>query len=90
MSLRRGFGYTLSALQLRQPPSAGVKRVSGIRGVWEVRKNFDETYWHMYSMELEGRTRILHEFKQKAHSGLETPREDRDLVKESRTGSEAV
>ena len=65
VSVRRSFGYTLFALQLREQPVGDIKRLEGIPGVFEIKKNFGDAFRLVYCVTFEDTVYVLHAFKKK-------------------------
>jgi phage-related protein len=81
--VRLAFGHALHIASLGGRAD-GVKPMKGLGvGVLEVVEDHDgNTYRAVYTARLESGVYVLHVFQKKSKSGISTPREDIDLIKE--------
>jgi phage-related protein len=80
--VQESFGFELFLAQTGQhPPSA--KRLKGIGGsVVELVGSFDgDAFRAVYTARFEEAVYVLHAFKKKSKRGIETPKQDIDLIK---------
>jgi phage-related protein len=80
---RHDIGLALLDAQMgRKHPAAKPLRAFGGAGVLEIIENHDgDTYRAVYTVRLAGVIYVLHSFKKKSKRGIETPRQDLDLIK---------
>ena len=82
--VRRTFGFALGLAQHggKFVDSKPLKGFGGA-GVLEVVEDFQsETYRCVYTVKLAGAVYVLHAFQKKSKSGIKTPKQEIDLVKE--------
>ena len=61
----------------------GAKTLTGLEGVTEIRKNDESgTYRAVYTAELGDLVFVLHVFQKKSKSGITTPKQDIDLIRQ--------
>lgn len=78
---RREAGYILDRVQ-RGLPDKNIKTLKGFSGVQEIRIDFDkDTYRTVYALKLGESIYMLHAFKKKSKKGIETPKQDIDIIK---------
>lgn len=78
---RRDIGYALSVVQRRDYPH-NAKPLKGSSGVYEIRVDYDtDTYRGVYAVNLGDAIYVLHVFKKKSKRGIETPKQDMDLIR---------
>ncbi len=80
--VRRGVGSALyDAQKGEKAPSA--KPFKGVgSGVFEIALRFDkEAYRVVYAVQIGDKVYILHAFQKKSRRGIETPKQDVDLIK---------
>jgi phage-related protein len=77
---RRDIGFALSGVQQGEfPPNA--KPLKGLTGVYEIRVDDDgDTYRSVYAVNIGTAIYVLHVFKKKSKKGIETPKQDMDLI----------
>lgn len=77
------FGHAIDLAQAGgKHPDAKVMTGFGSAGVLEVVEDFrGDTYRAVYTVKLAGWIYVLHCFQKKSKSGIKTPREDIDLIK---------
>ena len=80
----REIGYALYFAQLRDKhPAAKVLKGFGSAGVLEVVEDYDgDTYRAVYTVKLAGAVYVLHAFQKKSKTGIKTPKQVIDLIKE--------
>ena len=76
-------GYTLHRVQEGKTPK-NVKHMAGLgAGVMEILSNYDtNAYRAVYVLNLDDNIYILHCFEKKSKRGIETPKEEIDVVKQ--------
>ncbi len=78
---RRDIGYALSVVQRGDYPH-NAKPLKGSSGVYEIRVDHDtDTYRGVYAISLGDAIYVLHVFKKKSKKGIETPKQDMDLIR---------
>ena len=84
LTVRRTFGYALYAAQLgERPPDAKPLKGFGGAGVLEVIEDYrGATYRAVYTVRFAGTVYVLHVFQKKSKHGIETPKQELDLIKE--------
>lgn len=77
------FGYVLYVAQKGdKPDTAKPLKGFGGAGVLELTDRHDgDTYRAVYTVKFEEAVYVLHAFQKKSKSGIETPKQDTDLVK---------
>ena len=82
--VRRTFGYALYAAQLgEKPPDAKPLKGFGGAGVLEVIEDYSgDTYRAVYTVRFAGTIYVLHVFQKKSKHGIETPKQELDMIKE--------
>ena len=90
--VRRTFGYALYAAQLgERPPDAKPLKGFGGAGVLEVIKDYrGDTYRAVYTVQFAGMVYVLHVFQKKAKHGIETPKQELDLIRERLKRAESL
>ncbi|MBK9316751.1 MAG: type II toxin-antitoxin system RelE/ParE family toxin [Acidobacteria bacterium] len=80
----RQIGYALYFAQLGDKhPSAKPLKGFGSAGVLEVIEDHDgDTYRAVYTIKFSGAVYVLHAFQKKSKSGIKTPRQTIELIKE--------
>ncbi|VAX15843.1 protein of unknown function DUF891, partial [hydrothermal vent metagenome] len=74
--------YELYLVQGGEKPKAA-KSLKGLPGVMELVERYDtDTYRAVYIANIKGRVYVLHCFKKKSKRGIQTPKEDIDLVRQ--------
>jgi len=59
------------------------KRLKGLPGVMELIERYDkDTYRAVYVVNIKDKIYVLHCFKKKAKRGIQTPREDMDVIRQ--------
>jgi len=81
-AVQREFGFALHLAQIgAKHPSAKVLRGFRSAGVLEVVENFStDTYRAVYTVRFSQAVFVLHCFKKKSATGVETPRPDMELI----------
>ena len=75
-------GYILYRVQNNQN-HPNVKSLKGFNGVFEIVSDYQtDTYRTVYALKLSNAIFILHAFKKKSKSGIKTPKQNIDLIKE--------
>lgn len=76
-------GYALFRIQEGKMPS-NVKRMIGLgAGVMEILSDYDtNTYRAVYILNLDEKIYMLHCFQKKSKRGIETPKEEIDIIKQ--------
>ena len=84
LTVRRTFGYALYAAQLgERPPDAKPFKGFGGVGVLKVIEVYrGDTYRAAYTFRFAGIVYVLHMFQKKSKHGIETPKQELDLIKE--------
>ena len=79
-------GHTLLGVQTGRPPkSSKIERLRGrgFSGVFEIKRDYrTDTYRAVYVGNLGQSIYVLHCFQKKAKRGIETPKNDIDLIRE--------
>lgn len=84
LPVRRVFGYALYAAQLGEttPDTKPLKGFGGA-GVLEVVEDYrGNTYRAVYTVRFADKVYVLQVFQKKSKHGIETPKQDLDLIKE--------
>ena len=75
-------GYILYRVQSNRT-HPHIKPLKGLRGVWEIVSDYQtDTYRTVYAVKLGNAVYVLHAFKKKSKTGIKTPKQTIDLVKE--------
>lgn len=75
-------GYILYRVQKNQN-HPHLKPLKGLRGVWEIVSDYQtDTYRTVYAVQLGNAVYVLHGFKKKSKTGIKTPKQTMDLIKE--------
>lgn len=84
LAVRRAFGYALYAAQSSEkPPDAKPLKGFGGAGVLEVVEDYrGNTYRAVYTVRFADIVYVLHVFQKKAKRGIETPKQELDLIRE--------
>jgi phage-related protein len=78
---RRDIGFALSGVQQGEFPD-NAKPLKGLGGVYEIRVDYDsDTYRGVYAVNIGTAIYVLHVFKKKSKKGIETPKQDMDLIR---------
>lgn len=82
--VRRGIGYALYFAQMGDKhPSAKPLRGFGGAGVLEIVEDDDgDTYRAVYTVRFADVVYVLHAFKKKSKTGVKTPKQSMDLIRE--------
>ena len=82
--VRQDIGYALfEAQQGFKPAHAKPLKGFGGAGVLEIIENFHgDTYRAVYTVKFENAIYVLHCFQKKSKSGIKTPKQDIDLIKQ--------
>lgn len=75
-------GFALYKTQMggKHPAAKPLKGFHGA-GVVEIAENYSgNTYWVIYTTRLEGAIYVLHAFQKKSKTGIETPKQEIDLI----------
>ncbi len=81
-AVRKDIGYDLDAVQCGQMPMTA-KRLKGFPGVIELIERYDkDTYRTVYVVNIKDKVYVLHCFKKKAKRGIQTPKEDMDVIRQ--------
>ena len=80
---RRDIGFALEAAQAGEKhPSAKPLKGFGGAGVLEIVENFhSDTYRAVYTVRFAELVYVLHAFKKKSKAGIETPKQEIELIK---------
>jgi len=74
-------GYSLHEAQAGRFPNSA-KLLQGFSGVYEIVVDFNkDTFRSVYAVKLDDRLYVLHVFKKKSKTGIKTPKEDIELIK---------
>ena len=74
-------GYVLWGIQ-QGGFDPSIKPLKGLSGVYEIRADHDtDTYRAVYMLNLSDVIYVLHVFKKKSKRGIETPKQDMDLIR---------
>ncbi len=74
-------GYELYLVQGGEKPKAA-KSLKGLPGVMELVERYDtDTYRAVYIANIKGRVYVLHCFKKKSKRGIQTPKENMELIR---------
>jgi phage-related protein len=82
--VRGEVGYALYLAQIgsKHPDTKPLKGFKGA-GVLEIVENFvGDTYRAVYTVKLAGTVYVLHAFQKRSKTGITTPKQDIDLIKE--------
>ena len=82
--VRRAAGYALHLAQMGERPDR-TKVLSGLGNakIIEIRENDESgTYRTIYTVEFQGFIFVLHAFQKKSKSGIATPKQELDLIKQ--------
>ncbi|MGL4488570.1 MAG: type II toxin-antitoxin system RelE/ParE family toxin [Rhizobiaceae bacterium] len=84
LSVRRGFGLSLFAVQMGEtPPSAKPLKGFGGAGVLElIEDDRGSTYRAVYTLRFRDAVYVLHAFQKKSKHGIATPKQEIDLIKD--------
>jgi phage-related protein len=75
-------GYALWQVQEGKHHES-IKPLKGFAGVYEIRADYDkDTYRAVYTIKIGDSIYVLHVFKKKSKRGIETPKEDMDIIRE--------
>ncbi len=75
-------GYDLDAVQCGETPMTA-KRLKGLPGVMELVERYDkDTYRAIYVLNIKDEIYVLHCFKKKSKSGIKTPKEDMEIIRQ--------
>ncbi len=75
-------GYVLYLVQINQN-HPHIKPLKGLNGVWEIRSNDrGDAYRTVYAINIDDALYVLHAFKKKSKSGIKTPQQTIDLIKQ--------
>jgi phage-related protein len=78
---RRDIGFALSGVQQGEFPT-NAKPLKGLGGVYEIRVDDEgDTYRSVYTVNIGTSIYVLHVFKKKSKKGIETPKQDIDLIR---------
>jgi phage-related protein len=78
---RRDIGFALSGVQQGELP-ANAKPLKGLGGVYEIRvDDHTDTYRGVYAVNIGTAIYVLHVFKKKSKKGIETPKQDMELIR---------
>jgi phage-related protein len=78
---RRDIGFALSGVQQGEFP-VNAKPLKGLGAVYEIRVDYDsDTYRGVYAVNIGKSIYVLHVFKKKSKKGIETPKQDVDLIR---------
>jgi phage-related protein len=78
---RRAIGYALSVVQRGDYPH-NAKPLKGLSSVYEIRVDHDtDTYRGVYAVNIGDAIYVLRVFKKKLKRGIETPKQDMDLIR---------
>lgn len=82
--VQRAVGHALWGVQEGEtPPSAKLLKGVGNGKVWELRENDSSgTYRVVYTVELKESVFVLHAFQKKSKSGIATPKNEIELIKQ--------
>ncbi|MDE3046648.1 MAG: type II toxin-antitoxin system RelE/ParE family toxin [Verrucomicrobiota bacterium] len=90
--VQRAVGHALWGVQMSEiPPSAKLLKGFGNAKVWEIRENDSSgTYRVVYTVEFRDFVAVLHAFQKKSKSGIATPQQEMDLVKQRLANAKAL
>ena len=90
--VQRVFGYALYAAQLgERPPEAKPLKGFGGAGVLELIEDYrGDTYRAVYTVRFASKVYVLHVFQKKAKHGIETPKQEMDLIRERLKRAESL
>ena len=78
---KRDIGFALSGVQQGEFP-LNAKPLKGLGSVYEIRVDHDsDTYRGVYAVNIGTSIYVLHVFKKKSKKGIETPKQDMDLIR---------
>jgi phage-related protein len=78
---RRDIGFALSSVQQGEFP-VNAKPLKGLGGVYEIRVDDNtDTYRSVYAVNIGTSIYVLHVFKKKSKKGIETPKQDIELIR---------
>jgi phage-related protein len=82
--VQREMGQALMFAQAGEKhPSAKPLKGTGLSGVFEIVDNYDkDTYRVVYAVKLGEKIYVLHAFQKKSKTGIKTPKQDIDLIKQ--------
>jgi phage-related protein len=79
--VRKGIGFVLDRVQRGQHHTS-IKPLKGLGGVYEIRLDYDsDTYRGVYAVNVGTAIYVLHVFKKKSKRGIETPKQDIELIR---------
>lgn len=83
LEVKRTVGHALYFAQLgTHHPSVKIMKGMG-SGVYEVVEDYrNDTYRVVYTVRFSDKVYVLHAFQKKSKTGIKTPKEDTDLIKE--------
>jgi len=82
-------GYALHVAQMGGK-HISAKPLKGINGVMEIVSDFNtDTYRAVYAVKIKDAIYVLHAFQKKSKSGISTPKQDIDLIKQRLATAEA-
>lgn len=82
MKVKRQVGFDLDMVQGGEVPTSA-KKMKGISGVVELIELYNkDTYRAVYVTNIGDLVYVLHCFKKKSKSGIKTPKEDIDLIRQ--------
>lgn len=90
--VQRAVGHALWGVQKGETPSsAKLLKGFGSAKVWELRENDSNgTYRVVYTVEFKDLVAVLHAFQKKSKSGIATPKNEIELVKQRLAGAKAL
>jgi phage-related protein len=91
-SVQRVFGYALFAAQAgEKPPEAKPLKGFGGTGVLELVEDYrGDTYRAVYTVRFTTKVYVLHVFQKKSKRGIETPKQELDLIRERLKRAESL
>ena len=91
-SVQRAFGYALYAAQCgEKPPDAKPLKGFGGAGVLQLIEDYrGDTYRAVYTVRFAAKVYVLHVFQKKAKHGIETSKQDLDLIRDRLKRAESL
>lgn len=80
VSVKRSFGYSLSALQLGQTPVGDISKLKGYEHVFEIRKDVGEAYRVIYCTMSKDMMFVLHAFQKKSPHDSKVPQKHASTI----------
>ena len=81
-AVREDMGFAIYSVQEGETPRSA-KKLKGLSGVYEIVEQADtDAYRAMYIASLGDVVYVLHAFKKKSKTGIKTPKQDIDLIRQ--------